>query len=538
MKRRIFTAAVAFLVSLTPLALIEAQAAPARAHVVIAFDASGSMSGQKLKVARAATINFVQSIPADIKVSLVVFSTDARIRVPLTFNRSWLVESIKGIKAEGNTALFDAMSLALNELKQKPSPHIVVLSDGSDTTSRVDFADIKQRVTQGGTPLSIIALNPEREHKRDLQTLADASGGQLLTADRLDELVVLFQQVLPTPTASPSATLSPSPSATATPVVQFTMNSDWPRYLAVAVFVALMIWLFASIRMVAVGQKRKEVSHLLQDYSEIIAREPRISVSVREFIRQWLSQRLPKTVNSLDQARVSMTVENWISVWLILSSLVYVYFQSATGNSLFSFIVASVGCWLLARLWLRRGMNRARQEFEEGLPSTLALLASSLRSGLTFAQALDTVVQEGSGEIARQFRRALLEVKVGNSLEDALVRVAERMKSEDLAWTVTGLMIQREVGGSLSKILDTSAETISRRAELRREVRTLSAEGRLSAYVLAGLPVVIFLFLLATRPQYIAIFWSEPIGIVMMIAMLAAFATGWVWVNKLVKVEV
>jgi tight adherence protein B len=127
---------------------------------------------------------------------------------------------------------------------------------------------------------------------------------------------------------------------------------------------------------------------------------------------------------------------------------------------------------------------------------------------------------------------------VGNSLEDALVRVAERMKSEDLAWTVTGLMIQREVGGSLSKILDTSAETISRRAELRREVRTLSAEGRLSAYVLAGLPVVIFLFLLATRPQYIAIFWSEPIGIVMMIAMLAAFATGWVWVNKLVKVEV
>ena len=166
------------------------------------------------------------------------------------------------------------------------------------------------------------------------------------------------------------------------------------------------------------------------------------------------------------------------------------------------------------------------------------VLASSLRAGLSFAQALDTAISDGKGEIALQFRLALQEVQVGSSLEDALMRAAERMKSEDLKWAVTGLAIQREVGGSLSRILETSAKTIRERAELRREVRTLSAEGRLSAVVLAGLPVVIFLFLMITRPQYISVFWFEPIGNAMLIAMLLLFVGGWVWVNKLVKVRV
>jgi len=177
-------------------------------------------------------------------------------------------------------------------------------------------------------------------------------------------------------------------------------------------------------------------------------------------------------------------------------------------------------------------------KFQEELPEMLALIASSLRSGMTFAQAVDTAAVDADSEVSRQFRRARLEVQVGTNLESALMHVAERMESDDLTWAVTGLSIQREVGGSLSKILDTAAATIRSRSELRREIRTLSAEGRLSAYVLAGLPVVLFLFLLVSRPDYVAVFWSEPIGILMLIAMLASFSVGWVWVNKVVKVRV
>lgn len=117
-------------------------------------------------------------------------------------------------------------------------------------------------------------------------------------------------------------------------------------------------------------------------------------------------------------------------------------------------------------------------------------------------------------------------------------RVAERMDSDDLRWTIAALAIQREVGGNLSKILDTAAATIRARADLKREVRTLSAEGRLSAYVLLALPVGIFFFLLLSRRAYVQVFWTEPMGFVMLGMFGAAVLSGWFWIRKIVAVEV
>jgi Mg-chelatase subunit ChlD len=156
------------------------EAVEPRPQVVIAFDASGSMAGERLQAARSATVDFVRSIPVDVKVGLVVFSTDARIRVPLTFNRNWLIDAIKAIEARGNTALYDALATSLDALRGVQAPHIVVLSDGSDTTSSTSFDAIKQRAAKAGTPLSIIALKPERQHRQDLQVLANVSGGRVI----------------------------------------------------------------------------------------------------------------------------------------------------------------------------------------------------------------------------------------------------------------------------------------------------------------------------------------------------------------------
>ena len=179
-----------------------------------------------------------------------------------------------------------------------------------------------------------------------------------------------------------------------------------------------------------------------------------------------------------------------------------------------------------------------RKAFEEELPDFLMLIASALRSGLSFQQGLDSSAAEGKGEVSRQMRRALREAQMGSILEPALARVADRMQSEDLRWTVLALGIQREVGGNLSNILETAAGTIKGRAELRREVRTLSAEGRLSGYVLAALPVGLFLYMLVANREYVSFFWTNVIGYFALGGLAILFILGFIWMRKLVKIEV
>ena len=115
---------------------------------------------------------------------------------------------------------------------------------------------------------------------------------------------------------------------------------------------------------------------------------------------------------------------------------------------------------------------------------------------------------------------------------------AERMDSEDLRWTVTALSIQREVGGNLSTILEAAAETIKQRFALRREVQTLSAEGRLSAYILVGLPIGIFCFLALFRRDYVAALWQTPVGLAMAGPIIVLIGIGWLWMRSIVRIKV
>jgi tight adherence protein B len=193
---------------------------------------------------------------------------------------------------------------------------------------------------------------------------------------------------------------------------------------------------------------------------------------------------------------------------------------------------------VLTNMWLRSRAERRRKAFSNELPDFLLLLASGLRAGLSFTSALDSAAAEGPGEVGRQMRRALGEVQLGAQLDEALTACAERMDNEDLRWTVTALSIQREVGGNLSTILEAAAESIKARYALRREVATLSAEGKLSAYVLVALPLGIFAFLALFRRDYIATLWSTPMGLVMLVAIAVLILVGWVWMRSIVRIKV
>lgn len=240
----------------------------------------------------------------------------------------------------------------------------------------------------------------------------------------------------------------------------------------------------------------------------------------------------------IEKGGLKYRTEIWIAIqgggFLVTFLLVLLL----NNNFLIAVTAGLVLVLVVPNLFVAAKFNKRLISFETELPETLMLVASALRSGLSFQQALEATVSERDTELGLQMRQAINESRLGPPLEESLDRVADRMRSEDLRWLVAAIEIQREVGGTLSTILDTAATTIKGREELRREVRSLSAEGRLSAYVLVGLPAGIFFFLFISRPEYISFFWTDFLGVVMLIMVLVMMGLGWLWMNKMIRIKV
>jgi tight adherence protein B len=182
--------------------------------------------------------------------------------------------------------------------------------------------------------------------------------------------------------------------------------------------------------------------------------------------------------------------------------------------------------------------RRRARKFETQLPDTLLLVATSLSTGFSLQQALDAVAKDAPEPTAKELSRALAEARIGSDIADALERVGARMASENMAWSAMAIRIQRQVGGNLAETLRTTATTLREREALRRQVRALSAEGRLSAYILIALPVFIFLYLLKVNYDYIQLLWTNPLGLLMSIGGLVFMAIGIFWMRRVVRVEV
>jgi tight adherence protein B len=176
--------------------------------------------------------------------------------------------------------------------------------------------------------------------------------------------------------------------------------------------------------------------------------------------------------------------------------------------------------------------------FSSGLADTLQLMSGSLSAGLSLAQSIDTIVREGQDPIASEFRRVVIETRLGVTLEDSMDGVGQRMESRDFEWVVMAIRIQREVGGNLAELLLTVAATLREREFLRRHVKALSAEGRLSCYVLGGLPPGFLLYLTLTKPDYVHPLFSTALGFILLAGMALLLGVGMFWMTKVAKVDV
>ncbi len=183
-------------------------------------------------------------------------------------------------------------------------------------------------------------------------------------------------------------------------------------------------------------------------------------------------------------------------------------------------------------------VKRRKTLIEDQLAETLQLIGSLLKAGHGFPQALAAVTKETQPPISLILKKVSAQVNLGSSLEDSLDKMARDVGSLTLGWAVTAIRIQREVGGNLSEILDILSGSIRERGELARQVKALTAEGRLSAYILLVMPFILGVILYYTNPTYMALLWETTPGIVMLTGASILMTIGSVWLWKLVKVEV
>lgn len=181
--------------------------------------------------------------------------------------------------------------------------------------------------------------------------------------------------------------------------------------------------------------------------------------------------------------------------------------------------------------------QRRRTAFALQLDETSQMLAGSLRAGYSFTQAMSMVGREAASPTAEEFARISNELRVGRPLPETMGHTADRMRSEDFAWIGQAVAINREVGGNLADVLQGVSHTIRERAQLRRQVEALSAEGRLSAIVLIALPFAVIALLLVVNPTYLNKLFEHPVGWMMLIVAAGLLSVGAFWLHKTVQIK-
>jgi len=189
-------------------------------------------------------------------------------------------------------------------------------------------------------------------------------------------------------------------------------------------------------------------------------------------------------------------------------------------------------------LWLEIRRKKRLRAFETQLPDTLNLLSGSMRAGFSFAQGLEAVADEASEPSRRELQRVIAESRLGRPAEDALEDAAGRMNSIDLMWAVMAIRIQREVGGNLAELLDTVARTMTERERMKREIMALTAEGRMSAWILGIFPPLFGVILYAVQPKYMNQLFSSGMGITAIGVSGVVAVLGFIWLRKIMAIEV
>lgn len=200
-------------------------------------------------------------------------------------------------------------------------------------------------------------------------------------------------------------------------------------------------------------------------------------------------------------------------------------------------LIVGVATPFLARVVLSVLRDRRRAKFESQLTDTIQMLIGGLRVGHSVLRSVEAAATEADAPTSEELLRIVNETRIGKDARIAFDDVAERMDSEDFRWISQAIQINREVGGDLAEVLEQVAGTIRERTEIKGQIRSLSAEGRMSAYVLMAMPVGVAFVLMFINPGYLNVFVEKPLGLLMLFGAIAMFAVGGFWMSRVVKIK-
>ena len=182
--------------------------------------------------------------------------------------------------------------------------------------------------------------------------------------------------------------------------------------------------------------------------------------------------------------------------------------------------------------------SRRRAKFDLQLPEALATMSNALRAGFSISQAFDSVVEQGENPVAEEFAILQQQLRVGMSLADALESLSARVGSEDLTLVTTAILISRKTGGNVTEIFDKISETIRGRLKIERKVKTLTAQGRLQGIIVSAMPVFLGLAMTIIKPKLMIPYFTSLFGIVSVAVMCALVFVGWLFIRKIIKIDI
>jgi Flp pilus assembly protein TadB/uncharacterized protein YegL len=573
---------------------VQSGRAPLRESMIV-LDTSGSMEGDGIAAARSAALAYVQALPLDVRIGLVTFSERPHVVQRPTTSRATIRSAIRSVRAGGNTSLYDGVGSAVQVMGNAPASaerRLLVLSDGDDTSSQRTATDAIAVAKNEKVPVDVVAFRLPGSQAA-LKDIATSTGGAVLGAQGADDLADVFTSAAAAFQSQVLVTAQvPAELAGRTAHIEVSMNSESQSVIATATlkmpgvstvqkgigpdisaevgsasnarlwfvmgtaFAAILIAALLTLWVPAESRVRSATQARLSEIGRyrvlaVVGREQQdappqaattqgaVTTATLSFFDRLVRSRgnRQSIIERLERAGLRMRPEEWVALQLA-AVLVMAALVAVLSGNFFGIFVGGLLGYLAIQAFRRIKTTRRSRAFNDQLPDVLQLVAGSLRSGFSLNQAVAAVVREGTEPTASEIARALTEVRLGSDLEDALDRVSERMACPDLHWVVLAVRISREVGGNLAEVILNTVGTMRERAQIRGQIRVLSAEGRISARILISLPFLLAGYLAAFRPGYLHPLYTTGIGIALVISGVILLGVGAFWISRLVKIEV
>jgi tight adherence protein B len=550
----------------------------APAAIALVIDTSNSMKGQKLTDAISAASGFVNTQKNGNLLAVYGFDSQPYPAAVLSPDKTQIVTAISQLGTGGasGTALYGAIKMASTDLQAAPAQRriIILLTDGASSSDSATFAEALAAAKGAGVDIYPIGIATTGTAQTALDQLAKETGGTASVATNSSALASVYNTITTELTTSYTflyqSSVAPGKpitlDITAKGLASVTQSLKAPGQVAPAVksggglqlpqgavgrfvlaasvglFVLLAMALLLSARPGVILHKRiaPYTDQKKRADAEAADADPsRLSILHQLFIA---TERIIGSMNfwkrmsaMLEQADLPLRTAELFYIQMGGALLMGVLVSLVLGKrGLFALAALLIGA-VVPVLFVRMKAKKRLSLFENQLPETLITMAASLKAGHAFNQAVQSAVQEGAEPTAKEFSRVVAEIQLGAPSEQALQAMAERMDSYNFGFVVMAVNIQRTVGGSLADILDTVSDTVRQRQQFSKKVKALTAQGRMSAYVLIAMPFLMGLAIFALNPSYMSILFTTAIGKIMIVGSLIMMAIGSMIIRKIVS---